>query len=116
MNPATSEVADFLLDLRELLLSGGHPGKCVKCFFGLLGDLHQPGALKPLGHWLERHLEVSVEADGCEVDRLPVHLDDAGDLDGFCQRTMDLVRMDRAYQGQHLRLSFCYKERPVQVA
>ncbi len=107
--PTTSEGADFLLDLRELLLSRGHAGKCVRCFFGLLGDLRQPGALKPLRHWLERHLEVEVSADGREIDVLPVRLDEAADLESFCHRAIDTVRFDRSFRDQRIALRFRYK-------
>ena len=33
--PVLAREADAILDLRELLVSQGHPGKCVKCFFSL---------------------------------------------------------------------------------
>jgi len=107
--PTTSEGADFLLDLRQLLLERGHPGKCVRCFFGLLGDLRQPGALKPLRRWLEQHLEVVVSADGREVEALPVRLGRAADLEGFCHQSIDTVRHDRAIDAERITLSFRYK-------
>lgn len=110
VTPTSSAGADFLLDLRELLLSEGHAGKCVRCFFGLLGDLNQPGALKPLRHWLEQHLEVEVRADGREVDILPVRLDDAADLEGFCDQTIRTVRFDRSFRHQHLQMRLRFKQ------
>jgi len=107
--PTTSEGADMLLDLRELLLQGGHPGKCVRCFFGLLGDLRQPGALLPLRHWLENHLEIEVSADGREIDVLPVRLDRAADLEGYCHKAMDIIRNDRAFDAAQIAMRFRYK-------
>lgn len=109
VTPTTSEGADLLLDLRQLLLSEGHPGKCVRCFFGLLGDLRQPGALKPLRHWLERHLEVEVTAGGREIDVLPVRLDHAADLEAFCHRAIQTVRFDRSFTDSRIALRFRYK-------
>lgn len=113
VTPSTSEGADFLLDLRELLLSDGHAGRCVRCFFGLLGDLRQPGDLKPLRHWLERHLEVEVSAGGREIDVLPVRLDQAADLESFCHRAIDTVRFDRSFEDPRIAPRFRYKETAV---
>ncbi len=109
VTPSTSEGADQLLDLRELLLSRGHAGKCVRCFFGLLGDLRQPGALAPLRHWLEHHVEVEVTADGREIDTLPVRLDRAADLVSFCHQAIDTVRHDRSFEDRSIKLSFRFK-------
>lgn len=109
MAPATAEGADFLLDMRELLLSRGHPGTCVKCFFGLLGDLRRPGALAPLRHWLEQNLEVAVTIGGEVVEALPVRLDLSADLRDFCERTIATVRHDRAYDAERIELGFRYK-------
>ncbi|MCH7224717.1 hypothetical protein [Haloferula sp. A504] len=109
VTPTTSKGADLLLDLRDLLLSHGHPGKCVSCFFGLLGDLRQPGALKPLRHWLEQHLEVEVSAGGREIDVLPVRLDEAADLESFCHQAIKTVRFDRSFRDRRIQLRFRYK-------
>lgn len=109
ITPTTSEGADLLLDLRQLLLSDGHPGKCVRCFFGLLGDLRQPGALKPLRHWLERHLEIEVSAGGSELEVLPVRLGGVTDLESYCHRAIATVREDRAFAEERIHLRFRFK-------
>jgi len=115
VTPTTSEGADLLLDLRELLLSDGHPGKCVRCFFGLLGDLHQPGALTPLRHWLERHLEVEVSAAGRQLETLPVRLDGVASLESFCHRAIETIRHDRSFGDSRIELQLRYK-RPLAAA
>lgn len=108
--PKTPEGADLVLDLRELLLSKGHPGKCVRCFFGLLGDLGQPAALLPLRHWLEENLEVEVSATGQEIERMPVKLDQARSLEMFCHKAMETVQMDRAFSYPQITMSLRYKQ------
>jgi hypothetical protein len=113
LNPRTSEGADMLLDLREAMMSQGHPGYCVRCFFGLLGDLRQKGALLPLRHWLEKNLELEIAAEGQELEVLPVMLDKANDLEGFCNNAMQTVREDRAYSHPHISLRFRYKAQAV---
>jgi hypothetical protein len=110
IRPTTPEGADWLLDLRELLISRGHPGKCVRCFFELLGDLDQPGALRPLRHWLEQHLVVEVTAAGQALDTLPVRLNAEDDLESFCHRTIHTVRFDRSFRHQHIALRFRFKD------
>ncbi|MFC7338339.1 hypothetical protein ACFQY0_14190 [Haloferula chungangensis] len=113
ITPTTSEGADLLLDLRDLLISQGHPGKCVRCFFGLLGDLAQPGALNPLRHWLEENLEVEVRANGREIDSLPVRLNRAADLDSFCHEAINKIRFDRSFKDAHIQLRFRFKDDKV---
>ncbi len=108
--PRTPEGADHLLDLRELLMNRGHPGKCVRCFFALLGDLHAPGALRPLRHWLEENIEVTVSIDGRTVETLLFHLSPDDSLEGYCQRTIRTVREDRAYHQPTITLGFRYRE------
>lgn len=105
----TPEGADALLDLREQLMSDGHPGKCVKCFFALLGDLGKPGALSPLRHWLEERVEVEVTAGGRELEILPLRLEAGADLESFCLNAIDTVRHDRAYRNQRISLRLRYK-------
>ncbi|MDX1679952.1 MAG: hypothetical protein R3242_04395 [Akkermansiaceae bacterium] len=108
--PTTSEGCDYLLDLRDLLMSKGHAGKCVSCFFGLLGDLQKPGALLPLRHWLEQHIEIAVFADDRQIDTLPLKLEADADLDSFCTRAIDTVRHDRAHRAAKLALKLRYKD------
>lgn len=111
--PATPEGADLLLDLRDLLLRDGHPGKCVQCFFGLLGDLRQPGALSPLRHWLESRIELEVSANGQEIDILPVRLGHATDIQNYCQEVIGVLRNDRAFTAAHIAVRFRFKNKAL---
>jgi hypothetical protein len=103
--------ADVILDLRDLLMTQGHPGKCVRCFFHLFeaagadGKIH----LVPLKVWLERNVEISVSGDGEELETLPFALNRDEDLEGFCLRAIDHIRMDRGYRASRLQLAFRYK-------
>lgn len=111
--PATPEGADLLLDLRELLLREGHPGKCVQCFFGLLGDLRQPGVLSPLRHWLESRIELEVSADGREIDVLPVQLGRAKDIENYCREVIGVLRNDRVFTAKNIAVRFRFKNSAV---
>ena len=108
--PVLSSQADAILDLRELLITQGHPGKCVRCFFRLFeaaGANHKP-QLAPLKAWLERNVEISVQTDSRELEILPLVLAN-GDLESFCLKSMEKIRMDRGYRPLNLRLAFRYK-------
>jgi len=109
--PVLAREADAILDLRELLMNQGHPGKCVRCFFRLFeaaGSKMQP-QLVPLQAWLEKHLEISVRSEGNELETLPFTLGKDDDLESFCLRSIEQVRMDRGYQSSRLQLAFRYK-------
>ncbi len=103
--------ADAILDLRELLLSQGHPGKCVRCFFRLFEAAGSGSAqdLLPLRTWLEANVEISVRRDGEELETLPFVPAKHEDLEEFCLRAIEHVRMDRGYRGERLELTFRYK-------
>ncbi len=110
--PVLAREADALLDLRELLASRGHPGKCVRCFFKLFsaaGSEHRP-QLRPLLAWMEKHLEISVSGDGRLLEVLPLELKPHEDLESFCHRTIESVRLDRSYRAERLQLAFRYKQ------
>jgi len=104
IHPMTSEGADALLDLRDLLMSDGHPGTCVKCFFTLLGDLGKTGALRPLKRLLEERFEVEVSAECGELETMTLNLDAGSDLESFCMHAMEIVRYDRAYRERQIML------------
>jgi hypothetical protein len=109
--PSLAKEADTLLDLRELLMTKGQPGKCVRCFFRLFtaaGSDSLP-QLTPLRDFLERHLEIAVRADGSELETLPVKLRQAEDLEDFCLRSMKQVRLDRTFQAKRVDLAFRFK-------
>ncbi|GHC50634.1 hypothetical protein [Roseibacillus persicicus] len=107
--PQTSEGADLLLDLRDLLLNDGHPGTCVQCFFSLLGNLDRPGSLTPLRIWLEEHLEVAVRINGETRERFPVRFGKSRNLQDYCENTFEFIRSDRSYQEDKIHLSFQYR-------
>ncbi len=103
--------ADAILDLRELLMSKGHPGKCVRCFFQLFTAAGKEALprLAPLKAWLETNLEISVNADGRELETLPVKLRQGEDLESFCLRSIKQVRFDRGYTAKRVSMAFRYK-------
>jgi hypothetical protein len=109
--PVLAKEADAILDLRELLMSKGHPGKCVRCFFQLFtaaGSAAMP-RMAPLVAWLEANLEIAVRADGKELETLPVKLRSSDDLESFCLRSIEKIRLDRDYPVRRLDLAFRYK-------
>lgn len=109
--PSLAREADTILDLRELLMTNGQPGKCVRCFFRLFtaaGTDSLP-KLTPLREFLERHVEIAVRADGSELETIPVKLRQGEDLEDFCMRSMKQVRLDRTYQAQRVDLAFRFK-------
>lgn len=109
--PALAKEADALLDLRDLLISKGHPGKCVRCFFRLFAAAGSDALpmLAPLRAWMEENLEISVRADGAELESMPVKLRRQEGLEAFCLRSIQKVRMDRSYRARRLDLAFRYK-------
>lgn len=109
--PMLAEEADAILDLRDLLMRQGHAGKCVKCFFQLFttAGSRQVPALEPLSRWIESHFEIAVEADGREMERLPVTLKPGEDLEAFCRRSIRGIRMDRHFKARKVSLAFRYK-------
>ena len=111
LGPVLAREADVLLDLRELLLTQGHAGKCVRCYFQLFTAAGEESApkLAPLRAFLEQHLEISVRADGSELETLPVRLREGEDLESFCLRSIRQVRLDRSFQAKRLDLAFRYK-------
>lgn len=109
--PILAREADAILDLRELLTSQGHPGKCVKCFFRLFEAAGNEAKIKliPLQAWLERNVEIAVRTDNAELETLPFILGAGDDLESFCLRSIEHVRMDRGYQAKRVQLAFRYK-------
>lgn len=109
--PVLAREADAILDLRELLTRQGHPGKCVRCFFRLFeaaGSEMRP-QLAPLLAWLETHVEIAVRSEDKELETIPFSLGQDDDLESFCLRSIEYVRMDRGYQAARLQLAFRYK-------
>jgi hypothetical protein len=111
LGPVLAREADTLLDLRELLIARGHPGKCVRCLFRLFSaaGVEAVPKLAPLRAWIEAALEITVRGDGRELETLPVKLLPGEDLEAFCLRSIRKVRLDRSYRAQRLDLAFRYK-------
>ncbi len=65
--------------------------------------------LAPLQAWLEKHVEIAVRSEGEELETLPFTLGKADDLESFCLRSIQQIRMDRGYQSSRLQLAFRYK-------
>lgn len=103
--------ADAILDLRELLISGGHPGKCVRCFFRLFDSETHAGfpLLAPLRRWLEAHVEIVVESRSKALEAIPLSFSADENLEEFCHRNIRSIRMDRGYDARHISLKFRYK-------
>lgn len=109
--PVLAREADAILDLRELLARQGHPGKCVRCFFRLFeaaGSEMLP-QLAPLLAWLEQNVEIAVKSEEKELETIPFSLGQDEDLESFCLRSIQHVRMDRGYEAERLQLAFRYK-------
>ena len=111
LGPVLAREADAILDLRELLLKKGHPGKCVRCFFQLFTAAGKDAMprLAPLKAWMEANLEISVNADGRQLETLPVKLLQGEDLESFCLRSIKQVRFDRGYVARRVNMAFRYK-------
>lgn len=103
--------ADAVLDLRDLLVSQGHPGKCVKCFFRIFEAAGRDGALRlaPLREWLEENVIIAVRTGGRELETLPFVPRDHESLEDFCLRLIEVIRLDRGYAENRLDLAFRYK-------
>ncbi|MGE9268844.1 MAG: hypothetical protein ACQKBY_12180 [Verrucomicrobiales bacterium] len=104
--------ADLILDLRELLLSNGHPGTCVRCFFDLFQvvDQKRKPLLGPLRNYLQERLEIVVQAGERVLEALPMEARPGDDLERFCRRAIRTVQWDRSYAEQELTLRFRYRE------
>lgn len=102
--------ADTLLDLYELTQGPGHPGRCVQCFFRLLGRAgsRERPLLAPLRGWIEAHIEIAVQEGMEERGRIPVVLE-AGSLEGFCEDTIRRVRDEGRFQSSYVELNFRYR-------
>lgn len=112
-----AQCANDLLDLREAANARQHPGKCVSCYYKVMGIAERnrsKAGVGPLKHWLEKNLEIIAEDESSQVlERFPVKLTD-DDLESFCKRVMDLVHFDRGYAAKHICLRFEFRD--VQAA
>ena len=81
--------ADAILDLRPVLVSRQHPGKCVSCFFRILAPVSQiekTNSIAPLKNWLGENLE------------------------GVCQKVMAQIHYDQNYASWQISVHFAYEE------
>lgn len=103
--------ADVLLDIRDLASRRNEPGKCVACFFRIMGTVSRgsdPRFVEPLRGWLEERLEIVAEDDHSrELERLRVKLE-GDDLESFCQGVMSRIHHDRSYSSPSVSLRFSF--------
>ncbi|MFQ3270304.1 MAG: hypothetical protein ACI9A1_000618 [Lentimonas sp.] len=111
-----SHCADEILDLREAALQRNDPGRCLSCYFKILGGSRHTTAhlTNPLRQWLEQHLEVVACGPSLsELERLPIQLPPEASvgIEAFCRQIMTAFREDRTYQNLPLiELSFQFKQ------
>jgi hypothetical protein len=111
-----SHCADEILDLREAALQRNDPGRCLSCYFKILGSSQQTTAhfTSPLRQWLEQHLEVvACGPSQSELERLPIQLppEHSDGIEAFCRQIMTAFREDRSYQNlPEIELSFQFKQ------
>ncbi|MDR0532638.1 MAG: hypothetical protein LBH01_01655 [Verrucomicrobiales bacterium] len=109
--PHFARQADALLDLRDYGIKRQHPGKCVDCYFQLHANARDTRLqnLAPLREWLERNIEI-VAADQKQnlLEKIPLKLD-AQDLESFCQKIINFMYTDRAFQTPTVSLDFAFK-------
>ncbi len=105
--------ADELLDLREAALTKAHPGRCVSCYFKLFSsaDGMSVAKLDALRRWLERNLIIEARDDSDQVlEKMPVCLDEEGDLEDYCRRLSMEVLNNRVYPAERIELRFNFKD------
>lgn len=105
---------DDLLDLRDAVLEGTNPGRCLSCYYKIYGSAPSPEPiLAPLRRWLESHLEiVAKDQEQRELERLPVRLH-RHDLESFCQEMMDEILWNRTYQADSIELTLDFKQQKI---
>ena len=103
---------DPLLDLRIAALKREQPGRCVQCYFKILGAAGARGmrAATPLRKWLEAHLVLVAEDENERLlETLPVQLE-AADLDDYCEGMITVFRENRSYGVSSIGLRFNFRE------
>jgi hypothetical protein len=105
--------ADALLDIREAALQRRHPGKCVACFFKVMGAAErrrEPEVVTRLKQWIEENLEIVAEDEQQAIlEHVPVNLE-TDHLEAYCRRVMDRFHYDRSYDSRHISLRFQFKD------
>jgi hypothetical protein len=112
LSPRAADHADAILDLRELLRDGGHPGKCVRCFFTIaqsLADTPDHG-VEALRKWLERNVELTVSAGAKLLETIPFRPQPDADLETYCRITIRSIRLDRSYSHPAITIRFRYRQ------
>lgn len=110
--PRSARHADSLLDLRDLLRNGGHPGKCVRCFFTISQSLADDtdAGVTSLRNWLERNIELTVSTGTRVLETIPFRPSPGVDLETYCRNTIRTIRFDRAYRHRAITIRFRYRE------
>lgn len=105
-------VADEVIDLHLAAQRRCAPGKCAKALFRVACEA---GAVLPeeVGRILrEWKSDLVVEArtpTGMLLERLPFEPEGNEDLEGYCQRVMNVFHWDRSHPSPLLKLSFSYQ-------
>ena len=111
LSPRAAGHADAILDLRELLRNGGHPGKCVRCFFTIAQSLDEPDqGIEALRKWLERNVELAVSTGTRLLETIPFRPQPDADLETYCRNTIRSIRLDRSYRHRAITIRFRYRQ------
>jgi hypothetical protein len=109
--------ADTVLDLRAAALQEPHPGRCVQCYFKLLGatrTAEKLARLSPLRQWIEEHITIAAKAPSAEpFEFLRVDLDEVDDLESYCRRVSSTLFFDRADLPTAVELEFAFRDAVV---
>lgn len=105
--------ANELLDIRDAASQRRQPGKCVACFYRVMGIAERQrveSSLDPLKTWIEQHLELVAEDDKQrELERMAIRLE-GNDLEAYCRNVISLFHHDRGYMGNQISIRFAFKE------
>jgi len=113
-----ASVADTLLDLRSWARDPSRAGSCVKAYFVVLDAVPETKEVTALRSWLERYLSICV-FDGAQkrfLEKLPLELEGATDLENFCQSAMQRLHEDRCHGGLEIRLKFDFSSNLMEAA
>jgi len=113
-----ARISDTLLDLRDWARQPSRAGSCVKAYFAVLDEVPETIEVTALRKWMERHLSIYVY-DGPQkifLEKLPLKLDGATDLEGFCQSAMQRMHEDRCHGTSQIRMEFNYSGNCLEVA
>ena len=110
--PYANQHTDEILNLRDTLLSGGHPGKCVRCFFTICqsAGFNSKTGISTFASWLERNIELTVSSGSRLLETLPLNISQGEDLESYCRNMIRGIRMDRSYAQNCITIRFRYRD------